>query len=233
MDQRYLENRKEIERFFVPENRVDDSREIVVSPSGDYELEMWCYSTGPNSWRYSQGVVRRISDHKVIADVKRNYGHFWYAWVEHVNGNEYLLCGEDYQGYSIVNLTKETYDVFFPESEYKGSGFCWAAVYPSPDGLILAVDGCYWACPYEVVFFDFSDPTKLPLLEVDRCQDVTDPVIGWVDNDKFAFTISYAIRKSDGAKYKDLSEEEQALLDKIPSQLGEVAERFEWKRIEK
>jgi hypothetical protein len=55
------------------------------------------------------------------------------------------------------------------------------AVYPSPDGLVLAVDGCYWACPYEIVFFDFANPASLPLPEIDRCEEVTDPVIGWVD----------------------------------------------------
>ncbi len=230
MDERYLEKRKTIEPFFVPENRVIDSEKIAVSPSGHYELERCSYVTGPKSWNYSRGIVRRVSDHKVIADVKRNFGHFWYAWVEHANGDEYLLCGEDYQGYSVINLTKETCQVFFPEGGYKGFGFCWTAVYPSPDGLVLAVDGCYWASPYEIVFFDFSDPGNLPLPEIERCQDVTDPVIGWVDNNRFAFTISYDVRKSDGTKYQDLLEEEQDLLDEDPLQVEEVTERFEWKR---
>lgn len=230
MDEKYLEKRKAIEHAFVPENKVVDSRKLVVSPSGHYELEIERYSTDPNSWNYSRGIIRRTSDQKFIADVKRNYGHFWYAWVEHINGNEYLLCGEDYQGYSIINLTQEKYNVFFPEDGHKGLGFCWTAVYPSPDGLVLAVDGCYWACPYEVVFIDFSDPANLPLPEIERCQGVTDPVIGWVDNDRFVFTISYDVRKSDGTKYQDLSEEEQDLLDKDFSQLREVTERFEWER---
>jgi len=230
MDERYLEKRKGVEQFFVPENKIADSGVTVISPSGRYELETYRYSTGPKSWNYSRGIVKRFSDNKIIADVKRNYGHFWYAWVQHANGNEYLLCGEDYQGYSIVNLTEETYHVFFPESGYKGFGFCWTAVYPSPDSLILAVDGCYWACPYEIVFFDFANPFVLPLPEIERCDGVTDPVIGWIDNDTFAFTVSYGIRKSDGLKYQDLSEEEQNVLDKDLSQLGEVTERFEWKR---
>ncbi len=116
MDERYLEKRKAIERFFVPENRIANSDKTVISPDGHYELEIYRYSTGPKSWDYSRGVVKRLSDNKVIADIKRNYGHFWYAWVKHPNGNEYLLCGEDYQGYSIVNLAKETYEVVFPES---------------------------------------------------------------------------------------------------------------------
>ncbi len=233
MDERYLEKRKGIEQFFIPENRITDLGKRVISPSGRYELETYCYSTGPKSWNYSRGIVKRLSDNKIIADVKRNYGHFWHAWVEHANGNEYLLCGEDYQGYSVINLTEETYDVFFPESGYRGFGFCWVEVHPSPDGLVLAVDGCYWACPYEIVFFDFSNPSVLPLPEIERCEGVTDPVIGWTDNDTFAFTVSYGVRKSDGVKYQNLSEEEQDVLDKDLSQLGNVTERFEWKRFDR
>ncbi|HQE92041.1 MAG TPA: hypothetical protein PLH19_04600 [Anaerolineae bacterium] len=233
MDERYLEKRKGIEQFFIPENRITDSGERVISPLGRYELETYRYSTGPKSWNYSRGIVKRLSENKIIADVKRNYGHFWHTWVEHANGNEYLLCGEDYQGYSVINLTEETYDVFFPESGYRGFGFCWVKVHPSPDGLVLAVDGCYWACPYEIVFFDFSNPSVLPLPEIERCDGVTDPVIGWTDNDTFAFTVSYDVRKSDGVKYQNLSAEEQDVLDKDLSQLGDVTERFEWKRFDR
>jgi hypothetical protein len=233
MDERYLEKRKAIEHFFVPENKIIDSGNVIVSPSGNFELEIYRYSTGPKSWAYSRGKVKRLSDNKVIADVKRNYGSFWHTWVNHPNGCEYLLCGEDYQGYSIVNLSQETYDVFFPKNGYKGFGFCWTVVYPSPDGLVLAVDGCYWACPYEIVFYDFSNPKNLPLPEIDRCESVTDPVIGWIDNETFVFTVSYDARKSDGRKYTELSDEEQELLDEDPSQIDEVTEKFEWKRFEK
>jgi hypothetical protein len=193
-------------------------------------LEISRFSTGPKTGSYSHGVVRNLSDGRIIADIKRNYSNFWYAWVQHTNGDQYLLCGEDYQGYSVVNLTREKYAVFFPDDGYKGFGFCWAAVYPSPDGLVLAVDGCYWACPYEVVFFDFSDPENLPLPEIDRCGGITDPVIGWMDNDKFVFTVAYEIRKSDGKKYKELSDEEQDLVVEDTSQLEDVTERCEWKR---
>jgi len=144
MDERYLEKRKNIEQIFTPENKVADSEKIATSPSGDFQIQVCRYSTGPKTWVYSRGIVTRISDGKIIADIKRNYGAFWHAWLQHPNGNEYLLCGEDYQGYSVLNLSTGKYQAYFPEEGYKGFGFCWAAVYPSPDGLVLAVDGCYW-----------------------------------------------------------------------------------------
>lgn len=230
MDEKYLQRRQGIEKYFVPENLVAGSSKVAVSSSGHYELEVLSYATRPTCWDYSRGIVRRLSDGKIIADIKRNYCHFWYTWVKHANGNEYFLCGEDYQGYSVVNLTEETCSTYFPDKGYKGAGFCWTAVYPSPDGLILAVDGCYWACPYEIVFFDFADPAKLPFPEIERFDGITDPVIGWVDNDTFAYTVSYDVRKTDGVKYKDLSAEEQDILDEDVAQLGETMERAEWKR---
>jgi hypothetical protein len=122
--ERYPEKRRAIERFFIAENRIAESSQIFVSPSGRFQLEICRYSTGPKTWNYSRGIVTRIADGQTIVDVKRNYGHFWHAWVEHANGNEYLLCGEDYQGYSVINLTAGTSQDFFPEAGYGGCGFC-------------------------------------------------------------------------------------------------------------
>jgi hypothetical protein len=89
--------------------------QVSDSPSGTFRLETCRYSTGPKTWNYSRGIVKRIADDTIIVDVKRNFGPFWHTWVGHADGNEYLLCGEDYQGYSIVNLTAGTCKTFFPE----------------------------------------------------------------------------------------------------------------------
>jgi len=211
MDEQYLQWRKEIERFFAPKNKLLDSRQVELSPSGNFQIEIHRYSTDPTSWNYSRGIITQVADGKIIADVKRNYGHFWYAWVTHPNGKEYLLCGEDYQGQSLVNLTTGTYQIYFPESGYKGAGFCWAAVYPSPDSLMLAVDGCYWAYPYDLVFYDFHEPENLPYRELLRIEGL-DGCEGWIDNEIFALKREIRMRKSDGALYDLLTDEEQEIL---------------------
>jgi hypothetical protein len=123
-----------IEQLFVPENLIVGSRQSSVSPSGRYRLDIDRYTTGPKTWCYSRGIVWRLSDEAVIADVKRNYGHFWHAWVpQHPSGHEYLLCGEDYQGYTVINLDLATVLTYLPPEAEKGWGFCWAAVHPSPE----------------------------------------------------------------------------------------------------
>jgi len=229
MDNRYFEKRKDIDQFFVSENKISESRKIDISPSGNFQIETHRYSTGPNTWNYSRGLITRLSDNKVLADVKRNYGHFWHAWVQHKNGNEYLLCGEDYQGYSVLNLTNEKYHVYFPEEGFKGTGFCWAAAFPSPDGLVLTVDGCYWACPYELVFYDFREPEKLPYKEMAR-YGIIDDSSGWLDNETFILKKEIALRKSDGALYESLSDEEMEILDKDQSLVEYRYETTQFKR---
>lgn len=216
MDERYVERRKHVEQFFIASNLKPDSKKVAISPSGRFQIEISRYLTLPNSWEYSRGIVSNTSNGEIIADIKRNYGHFWHAWVEHPNGNEYLLCGEDYQGYSVLNLQNGKYQAHFPEAGYKGVGFCWIAVYPSPDRLVLAVDGCYWGCPYELVIVDFREPENTPYSELVRF-DALDSCEGWIDNDTFSLRREIMVRKSDGANYESLSDIEQQALDDDPT----------------
>lgn len=213
MDSRYSKIRKAIEDVFSSYSRIEGSEREFTSPSGLYKLQVMEYGPGKEpSWRYSRGIVTRLSDGKIIADVRRNIGHFWHTWVEHPNGNEYLLCGEDYQGFSVINLSRDSYQAYFPEQGYQGFGFCWTAAYPSPDKYVLAVDGCYWACPYELVFFDFRMPDDLPYKELGRTGGLLESD-GWIDNNAFQIQREITLRKSDGALHDDLSEADQHKID--------------------
>lgn len=230
MDERYGERRQEFEGRFSRANRTADSERTFGSPSGNFCLETSDYLTRPNTCSCSRGVVKRIADGTTIADVKRNYGIFWHSWVQHANGCEYLLCGEDYQGYSVINLTEERCITFFPDEGYQGRGFCWTAAYASPDSLVLAVDGCYWACPSEVVLYDFREPESLPLRELARTSNVVDQCEGWIDNETFVMKREVERRRSDGALYESLDEVEQAVLDADPTLVASSIEVFQIKR---
>ncbi len=225
----YLERRLSIEIHFSDANRIADSSQTHLSPSGLFNLEISDYVTKPNSWNYSRGIVRNLESNAIISDIKRNYSSFWHCFIQHPNGCEYLLCGEDYQGYSVINLTKGTTKVYFPDEGYGGTGFCWAAVCPSPDNLVLAVDGCYWACPYEIVFFDFADPEQLPLLELGRITNVLDGS-SWIDNQSFKALQEVEFRLSDGMAYKSLTETEQEILDSEVNVTGSRKEERIWSR---
>jgi hypothetical protein len=230
MNEQYRKYRKEFEARFERYSKIAGSEQEFVSPSGLYKLEISKYGNGQETcWNYSRGIVSKIASGEILTDVKRNIGHFWHTWVEHPNGNEYLLCGEDYQGYSVVNLTQGTYQVYFPDEGYQGYGFCWAVVYPSPDKLMLAVDGCFWAAPYEIVFYDFRQPDNLPYKELGRVSELNDSE-GWLNNETFVLTREIEIRKSDGVPYEELSEAEQEILDADSSLVDYKIEKINAKR---
>jgi hypothetical protein len=220
-----------VEAAFGEENRLPDAPDIVVSPSGRYRLEVSEYDAGPGAWTYSRGIVTQIDSSVVIAEVKRNYGHFPYVWIDHPDGNEYMLCGEDYQGYTVINLTQGVIQTYMPEEAQTGEGFCWVVMHPAPDGRTLAVEGCFWGAPFEIHFFDFSTPAHFPLAELGGSDaDYEDNSIGWETPTVFVMTCKYKIRLSDGARFIDLSPAEQKLLDQERSLAGYKNETVRWQR---
>lgn len=94
--QKYLKKR---EAYFIDENKFGKAKS-VPSPSGNFVLTVQRYKTKEGCWNYSRGIIedKRSSHSYLIADIKRNYCSFPYLWIQHPNGKEYLICGEDYQG---------------------------------------------------------------------------------------------------------------------------------------
>lgn len=136
-------------------------RDPILSPSGKYTLQITSEPTKPGCWDYTVGTVSLTESGKVLDTVKRNYHSFGHCWIEgHANGHDYLVCGEDYQGQTVLELDTGRRRNFLPEEAKKGAGFCWVAYSYHAGQQLLVVDGCYWACPYEVRLYDFSDPME-------------------------------------------------------------------------
>ncbi len=127
------------------------------SQSGKYILVITKQPTKPGCWDYSVGEVSLNS--VLISTVNRNYSSFPFLFIEgHPNGHDYLVCGEDYQGQTVIELdTGKRLDFLPPEAE-KGHAFCWADYEFDAASNLLVVEGCHWACPYEFRFYDFSNP---------------------------------------------------------------------------
>lgn len=156
------------------DDKKRDRVKEIISPSGKYKLTISYYAQGEGYWDFTRGVVVDISSGKIIADVKRNYSDFWHCFVVHPNGYEYLLCGENYQGYSIINCDTGKRVDYLPEEAKKGWGFCWIDCQSIEGGYKLDVEGCYWGAPYEKVIYDFSHPEELPYPELSRDYVVDD-----------------------------------------------------------
>lgn len=163
-DERYLVQRAGIEAYFVDENR-GAPHPPVLSPLGHYRLLITPFNTlrasGKTTWSYTLGEVFRVADGMRVAAVMRNYSSFPHAWMEnHVDGHDYLVCGEDYQGQTFCQLDTGKVRNLIPDEAFNGFGFCWARFKRLEDGRTLMVDGCYWACPYEIRFYDVSAPLE-------------------------------------------------------------------------
>lgn len=171
---RRLEEQKEASKtpevtqpdYWIEENYIPDRDYDEISPSGRYLLHITHYQTKPGAWSYTKGTVYALPLHDAsepIAEVKRNYMNFHHGWVEGVRGHDYLLTGEHYMGQTVIELdTGKRAD-----RQPKGEEFCFAE-YTLLDDDRIEILGCYWACPYERVIFDFSEPLGLPWPELSR-----------------------------------------------------------------
>ncbi|MBN2582801.1 MAG: hypothetical protein JXL80_07000 [Planctomycetes bacterium] len=160
------------------------------------------YTTKPGYWEYSRGLV--FDRDKVIGDVKRNYGRFAFGWAEgHANGHDYLLCGEDYQGQTVIELDTAARSDYIPACAEEGIGFCCVDYYPSPDRRTIVISGCIWACPNDLVFCRFDQPMSLPWPVLTRLGEVG-PVVGWTDKG-FEYRFSRLVRLSDMMILDDLA----------------------------
>lgn len=148
------------DNYFIEENRGE--AEEYFSDSKKYKLIIYSFKTKPGCWNYCQCQVFN-SEGKLISTVNRNYSSFDFCFAEnHPDGHDYLLCGEDYQGQTVIQLDTGKRTDWLPEEAAKGLGWCTVSYLPSPNMNSIMVEGCYWACPYEIIVKDFSNPLELP-----------------------------------------------------------------------
>lgn len=79
--------------------------------------------------------------------------------ITHKNGGKYLIFRRDLYGYSVLNLATLQAFHYFPQRSFTGDEtFIWCDVHYNVTNNMLAVTGCYWACPFSVALADFSNP---------------------------------------------------------------------------
>jgi hypothetical protein len=197
-DRRFLTNRDEMMYYFQDKFYKSEETEMFLSPSGKFKLEIHHFSheEGIRRYNYTKGIIMDSSNN-TIDIIYRNYDPFPYRWVE-IDDTEYLVCGLDYQGYSIVDLSKKETRHYVPEEAYEGHGFCWAEIFFFEQKKLIMVDGCYWAAPYELVFYDFSKPMDLPYIELFRVE--VDQITNW-DSWKTTHIVKYMDQKNDEKEY--------------------------------
>ncbi len=104
---------------------------------------------------YKNGVL--------AGEVWRNFHADPFKLIAHSNGKRYLLCGSDYQGFTVVDLDGEVATHYLPKEAFFGRGWCMAQIlsYEKQTNRIKLV-GCHWADRYEIRTYDFSVPEAMP-----------------------------------------------------------------------
>lgn len=187
-----------------------DKRKEFLSPSGKYRLTVTPYVTGEKTWGYTQGLVYHVDTGDLISEVQYNYHDFPHAWVENhpKTGQDYLICEEDYQGQTVIELTTGKRVDYLPGPAAQGHDFCWSSIHPNPDGTLIAAHGCYWGGPYETIIVSFDDPMDLPWPQFTR--DTSDVNWeGWIDNDSCKLGKEYYFSIKHQKRLSELTEEQQ------------------------
>ncbi len=180
-----LISRSEIKKFFDPKKIIAGSRSSSTSPTGSYKVETVGYlqSKPEVNWTVTKVRVFDNQSNELMFDFFTDYHSFFHEWL--INENmEYLVGGEVLcGGQTVIDLSSKKMKSYSPPED----GFIWSDFYFSPSGESLAVIGCFWACPYEVRVYDFSNPLVLPLPEIKTVslEDSELHGIEWIDNYSF------------------------------------------------
>lgn len=165
----YLEHRREFDSIFESPEEPYDS---IVLGNGKYHVEIFQYTGTVFIKRFGtlldHSVLRlsvRDKENDILAEIKAIDNHEFITLVEHQNGLDYLLYRTELYGYSVLELVTGKSVDYIPESSFTGGEetFIWVDIKYCPLNNLLVVDGCYWACPFEFEFYDFSNPMDLPL----------------------------------------------------------------------
>lgn len=168
-------------------------KETRASPSGKYKLELMPYAvTDMRCPFYSVVEIIRSSDGERMGKIIRNEADFPFLFVENRDGKDYLMCAEDYQGFTLVNITDgKKYD-YVPEKSKRELSLRITDFHLSPSTQYVAIEGFCKTKPNDLIesdevhFYKIKDLTKLPYQEIDiRITFAYDKVIGWENDERF------------------------------------------------
>lgn len=173
--------RTEILKVFNEKTFMKGDFETFLSPSRQFRVDTTNYWLKNPHWDLTKVEIYDQKLNIKIFDFFVNESRFFHGWAT-ANNVDYLICAEDiFGGQTIVDLTNQKMTGYSPNED----GFIWTDFHLSPDGKTIATIGCYWACPYVIKLFDFTNPMKLPLKEISEIELLGNDeiIIGWIDNE--------------------------------------------------
>ena len=173
------EIRAEIKKYFDEKTLLPDTEEIYFSPDKRYFFKSNYYRQSDNkrSWTVSKIEIFQTNPEEKLFEFIRNDDSLFHGWLT-IEQRTYLLLSEDLEGKSIFDFLNRDFHSY----SFENDKFIWCEYYPSPDGKQLAIIGCFWGGPYEIIVFNTSEPLNIPYTELYR-QDTFQEKVEWIDNE--------------------------------------------------
>jgi hypothetical protein len=181
--------RADIARHIDFEAPIPGGHEESLSPSGRYRMSFDAFGVKntDRNWDVACIQITCVLTSTVLHSYTRGDSRCFYAWVRK-GDDEFLLLAEDLEGQSVYSPTLLRFGSVAPEEET----FIWCSFHPSPSGRYIAIEGCYWACPYMTIIYDFADPFSLPLPKVlECCESHNVDFDQWLSDDTFRLKTSF------------------------------------------
>lgn len=190
----YEERRSRVMKLISNGRPLKGKKEKRESPLGKYTIDLTLYRVEDlDRPFYSVVEIIKKSDGDRVGKIIRNEADFPFLFIEdHKDGKDYLICAEDYQGFTVINITDgKKYD-YVAEKAKRGLSLRITDFFVSQNKENLAIEGHTKSRPMDVVetdeihFYRINDISKLPYQEVDkRITFAYDKVIGWENNERF------------------------------------------------
>ncbi|MDR6969573.1 hypothetical protein J2X31_003606 [Flavobacterium arsenatis] len=178
--------RTDIRQYFDETAKIVRKDEFDLSESGLYYFETQQYKqTDINrNWTVTKIQIGHIEKDGHFFEYLTDYEYNCSLWI-YKDKKDYLLLPEFQGGQSVFDVEEKKLYSFYSEDD----PFIWANIFVSPDNTKLAVTGCYWACPFEIVVYDCSNLTELPYACIYRqLLDTNFEIKEWEDNRTIVMT---------------------------------------------
>lgn len=166
--EKHRETMKRLDEQIFSKIKFDETDREKELESG-YSVKYYYYADEENrkpGYAAVDGeICRLIKDGNTVFEWKNTDGHSRVASIiHHSNGNTYFIFDEDLYGYSVLDLGTLQCMHYIPAESHPvlpegfEETFIWFNCFYNPVNDLLAVDGCFWAAPSDVIVLDFKDP---------------------------------------------------------------------------
>ena len=141
--------------MFVPEN-LQEVEEFALE-GYSFVRSVFAGKVEGYNLQSSETVVKDSSGAEVYRWRNQDDSGEFVEWIHHSNGREYLLFRVELYGYGVFDFAAGKEFFYVPKGP---ESFIWTNATYQPQSNMLAVEGCFWACPYGVHLVDFSEPMR-------------------------------------------------------------------------